>query len=397
MPDISLQHNVDGVLTNATSVSLSDATATYGIRRVSSGVVEVLPTADITPSPTGVYTYDVSNLSGDEYEAVWKVEYPDSVIAYRSQIFSVDAAAPFTGVRLMDVERALAERCGPWYDLAASGNSTTGLVQCTDLTSSIQSGEYSDLYVLRRGRYSEDNGGGAIVGFTSGDRVRQVSEVNVASGQLVVDRAWTTAPADGESIELLALHPMRELRRACLAGIKRCFFLDRLSVSSLGASVETDLTASASWIANPARVWGVEAEETAYTLPQTMPWFAPYTRAGHVWLKLAGYAPLGLLVTALRSASTYVNEATSLIGPNDDDDTLAIDLEYAVAAAHVELWRIAPARLLPAAQVGLQISRKDVADEFTKISLDRVGRKPRSVAFGEPFGWAGGNLIQVGG
>jgi len=132
-------------------------------------------------------------------------------------------------------------------------------------------------------------------------------------------------------------------------------------------------------------------------LPATMPWFTPYTRAGHVWLKLAGYAPLGLLVTALRSAGTYINAATSITGPNDDDDILAVDLEYATAAAHVELWRMAPARLLPAAQVGLQISRKDVADEFTKLSLDRVGRRPRSVMFGEPFGWASGNLIQVGG
>ena len=102
-------------------------------------------------------------------------------------------------------------------------------------------------------------------------------------------------------------------------------------------------------------------------------------------------------MTALRPASTYVNETTSLTGPNDDDDTIAVDLEYAVAAGHVELWRIAPARLLPAAQVGLQISRKDVADEFTKLSLDRVGRRPRAVAFDEPFGWASGNLIQVGG
>jgi hypothetical protein len=394
MPDISLQHHIDGELADATSVKLSDATATYGIRLVTTGAVEVLPTTAITSSPDGVYTYDISTLSGGEYEAVWRVEHPAGVVVYRSQIFSVDAAAPFTGVRLMDVERALAERCGPWYDLESSGSSTTGLVQCSELTSSIQSGEYSDLYVLRRGRYAT---GAAVVGFAAGDRVRQVAEVNIASGQLVVDRAYAAAPADGEAIELMALHPMREVRRAALAGIKRCFFLDRLSVSSLGAAVETDLTASASWISNPARVWGVESEETSYTLPQSMPWFTPYTRSGHVWLKLAGYAPLGLLVTALRSASTYVNAATSLTGPNDDDDILAIDLEYAVAAAHVELWRVAPGRLLPAAQVGLQISRKDVADEFTKISLDRVGRKPREVRFGEPFGWASGNLIQVGG
>lgn len=394
MPDISLQHNVNGVLTNATSVSLSDATATYGIRRVATGVIEVLPTASIVSSPAGVYTYDVSALSGDEYEAVWRVEYPAGIVAYRSQVFSVDAAAPFTGVRLMDIERALAERCGPWYDLESSANSTTGLVQCLDIASNIPSGEYSDLYVLRRGRYTS---GAAVIGFTADDRVRQVAEVNVAQGQLVVDRTWTLAPADGEAIELMALHPLRELRRAVLAGLKRCFFLDRLSVSSLGAAVETDLTVSASWITNPGRVWGVESEQTAYTLPISMPWFTAYTRGGHVWLKLAGYAPLGLLVTALRTASSYVNASTSLTGPNDDDDILAIDLEYATAAGHIELWRIAPARLLPGAQVGLQLSRKDVADEFTKISLDRIGRKPREVKFGEPFGWASGNLIQVGG
>ena len=394
MPTISLQHLVSGVLTDATSVSLSDATATYGIRLVSSGATIVAPTAAITASPTGVYSYDVSALSGGVYEAVWKVEYPAAVFTYRAQTFSIDAAAPYAGVRLMDIERALAERTGPYYELESSASSTTNLVQVLDIASSIDGGEYSDLYVLRRGQRTDGSG---VVGYTSADRVRQVAEVNLASGQLVVDRAWTLAPVDTEVIELLALHPDREIRRAVLAGLKRCYFLDRLEVDSLGASVEADLTAEASWITNPAQVRGVESEPSTATLPISMPWFRAYTRGGHVWIKLAGYAPLGMLVTALRPAHTYVNGATSLVGPNDDDDILAIDLEYATAAAHIELWRIAPARLLPGAAQGFQPSRKDVADEFSRLSMTRIPPAPRRMGFDEPFGWPAGNTIQVGG
>lgn len=392
MPDISLQHSVNGVLTNAVSVALSDATVTYGIRRTATAAVEVTPTAAITPSSTGVYTYDTSALTGDTYEAVWKIEYPSAVFSYRSQTFTVDPAAAYTGVRLMDIEVMLAERCGPYYAEAAGAGSTTGLVQVPTLVSSIDSGEFSDLYLLRRGRTAT---GAAVVGVTSADRIRQVSEVNLAAGQFVADRAWAVAPAAGELIELLALHPDRELRKAVKAGLKRCYFVDRVSLAAT-AAVELDLTASASWITLPSDVQEAESTAATSTLPEALPWHRPYTRGGHVWLQLAGYAPLGLEVTAKRRASTYVNGATSQVGPDDDDDLVAVDAEYATAAAHVELWRIAPRVLLPGAQVGLQLSRKDCADEFRKLSDARCPPQPRQIRFREPVGWPSGNTVQVG-
>jgi hypothetical protein len=393
MPSISLQYHVEGVLTDPVSVWLADAGSAYGIRYAQTGLTAVAPTGPLAPTSVGVYSYDTSTLTGGLYEAVWRVEDPYGVYSYRPQTFSVDAVAPYTGVRLMDVERAVALRCGPYLEITSTDGSTTGLVQSAELTSTIPGGEYSDLYVLRRGRTPED---AAVVGVPSSDRVRQISEVNLALGQLVVDRPWATAPALGEELELHALHPTWELRRAVLAGLKRAFLVDRVSIAPTGAMIEVDLTASAPWITNPAQVRAAEAGPTTAMLPMTLPWTHPYTRGGHVWLKLAGYVPLGLLVTALRPSSSYVNAATSQAGPNDDDDTLAIDLEYAAAAGHIELWRIAPARLLPGAQVGLQPSRKDVASEFTKLSLTRIGRKPRSVQFAEPVGFPSGNPIQVG-
>lgn len=393
MPNIALQHNVNGVLTDAVSIVLQDASGTFAIRRTSSGTVVLAPPVAVVRSSVGAYSYDVSGLTGDTYEAVWKIEYPTGHFTYQSQTFQVDADITYPGVRLMDVEQLLAERCGPYYREASGPSSTTGLVQIPTLASSIDSGEFSDLYVLRRGR---DDAGGAIVGVTTDDRIRQISEVNLAQGQFVVDRPYAVAPASGEIIELLALHPERELRRAVKAGLKRCYLLDRLAVAAVGTAVEVDLTAAASWLLLPSSVHGVKSTQAAFTLPQRLPWFGAYAKGGHTWLALAGYAPLGLLVTAKRQAHTLVNGATSQLGPDDDDDQLAVDAEYAAAAGHVELWRIAPRVLLPGAQVGLQLSRKDVADEFTKITNARIPPQSRELRFGEPVGYPAGSTVQVG-
>lgn len=66
---ITFKHSVSGVLTNATSVKLSDPTAAYGLRRVSDGSVVVADAADFTHDSTGVYSYAASGLTaGVEYE-----------------------------------------------------------------------------------------------------------------------------------------------------------------------------------------------------------------------------------------------------------------------------------------------------------------------------------------
>lgn len=60
---------VEGALTDATSVKLSDPTATFGARRQDTGDIIVADGADLTHDSTGVYSYAFTGLvSGKVYE-----------------------------------------------------------------------------------------------------------------------------------------------------------------------------------------------------------------------------------------------------------------------------------------------------------------------------------------
>ncbi|HYD91258.1 MAG TPA: hypothetical protein VEA37_07190 [Flavobacterium sp.] len=66
----------NGNLINATSVVLSSADSSYGIKNMTTGEVVVAAGTATSNVSTGIYQYDVSNLpSGVNYQLVWKVVY----------------------------------------------------------------------------------------------------------------------------------------------------------------------------------------------------------------------------------------------------------------------------------------------------------------------------------
>jgi hypothetical protein len=60
---IRFAHRIAGVLTDATSVTLNDDTATYGVRRVDTGAVVVAAGTAFTHDGTGLYSYTLTGLT----------------------------------------------------------------------------------------------------------------------------------------------------------------------------------------------------------------------------------------------------------------------------------------------------------------------------------------------
>lgn len=70
------RHRIGGVLTDYTSLVLSDPTGTYGVKRVDTG--EVIVAAGATPDHdgTGLYHIDIAGLiPGVQYQAYWERTY----------------------------------------------------------------------------------------------------------------------------------------------------------------------------------------------------------------------------------------------------------------------------------------------------------------------------------
>lgn len=293
-------------------------------------------------------------------------------------------------ITLQEIERALAPRVGP-HKLGADGlgEVQTGTAMANrayfdTLASTAGIEGITDLYMLRRGNLSS----GSTVAVVAGDRVRMVAAHDPTDGSVTPDRNWATPPIGGELVEFHHLDPERELRRAVRDGLRRCYFETRVSVTTSSTSAERDLSAVLSWLTAKGQLRRVQHQAVGVTtLPADVVWTGSFEAAGHVWL--AGSPdpyPDTLLVTALRPHYTWVNGADSTTGPTADADLLSLDLNYAVAAAHIEAWRICKPRLLQAAEDGYQITQAQAADEFTRQAEGHVQRRPRTWTLSAPFG-----------
>lgn len=399
MATITLNRTVDGTLTSTTdgessspliAVYLSDSTATFGIKLNSSGATVVAPTSAITATSSGVYDYDVSALAAGSYTVVWKIT-AGSVTSYITQTFSIDdAVAVVDGCTLADIERETAYRLGPFiWETAASGS--TGSVIITAFRSSLSAlDNVQDLYILRRG-FNAD--GTAVVGFNSADRIRLVASIETSTGAVTPDRSWANAPAAGESIEFHHLHPQRELRKAVLEGLKRCYSYDTTSIVFTAQASERDLTASVPWIRRRQQVANIQINyQNSYYIPQEA-WFNAFEKTGHVWIRAARDPyPNSMVVTAIRPAFTYVNNSNSNAGPDDDDDIIKVDVNYAAAAAHCEAYRRFAYALTAASQTGLQTSKKEASSEFTRQTMQWCPLHPQRIQLSYPMGYYGPEL-----
>lgn len=243
-------------------------------------------------------------------------------------------------VTLAMVEQEVARRAGPFEEHVGDGNgSTTSATAATLRTSAADGGTYVGQWLQRR------------VAATGADRARRIVAYDPAAGRLTVDRAYTNAPALNEPFEVSPLDPVRHLRRAVVAGLGRCFFVDRVDVPVTAGRVEQSLSAALFWVVDVGQVRDVRARVGAVGVVADAPldWVRPFSTSGGVSAGVTA-APAGVyVVEALRPHATWVNGADAPNGPTADADVLACPLDYAAAAGHVELWRIARAVLAPVA------------------------------------------------
>lgn len=390
MSSISFQHYVDGVLTNAAQVKLKDSTNAYGVRNALTGAPIVAPTAPISIQSTGVYSYDLGSLATGSYEAVWEVYYPTLLVTprYILQSFSIDAPVTlFDGVRLMDIERRVAQRVGPTKIVYAAAGSSESLIKAAKLTSSLNLSGVSDTYILRRGIKQD---GTFVPAYNTADRVRQVATYTPnasGGGTAIPDRAYAVAPVEDECLEFVYIDP-DVTREAVLAGLERCMFMDTINIVASAVVPEFNLTVLVPWILRKSQVKRIQNVRNNLRLATDIPWSQLVSRQGAVYLEAVRQPFTSTLtVTALRPVNTLVNGQTTLSGPDSDVDVIMVPLMYAAAAGHIELWRIARAELQNAAQIGYQTTQKEAADEFTKQSRRYVVKEPEFVRFNEPFGF----------
>jgi len=127
---LSKQFKVAGVLTNATTVKLSDPTATYGVKETVSGNVVVADATAMTNSATGVYEYSFTDTVDIAYTAYFEVVYAGAT--YR---FEEDVPARASSSAMVASYTNLLERVGHFlYGLRTgySADQTSDIEQCIE-------------------------------------------------------------------------------------------------------------------------------------------------------------------------------------------------------------------------------------------------------------------------
>lgn len=271
-------------------------------------------------------------------------------------------------ITLAQLEQEVARRTGPFFqaaqDTSTPTTSTTISAYMPTLRSSAILGGPENLWLLRRGVLYD----GTPVTYNAQDRVRMVQSFDASAGRVVVDRNWYAPMAPGELADFTHLHPEQELRQVVLAGLRRCFMSDVVPGIVNTTCGDIDLTYASPWLMNAHQVLRVQY---GWYSPGADAPFEAITQQGHVILRgsSGSCAPSNVYVTAARPAWSWVNGAESLGGPTDDDDVLAVDLDYAASAGHIEAWHLFPSHMYAAAAGNLQATQEMAAREFTRQSL----------------------------
>jgi hypothetical protein len=268
---------------------------------------------------------------------------------------------------LAELEQEVARRCGPFQLQSVDGTtpatSTVGYAVVPALQSLTGINTIDNLFLLRRDP-----------AVTPDDRQRMVVDLDPNSGRVQVDRTWQVPPAPNEQLEFHHLDPAQELRPAVMAGLRRCLVQERVLLGP-GYIYECDLTASLPWLTGADQVQRVQTGPTPSGWPGW--WGGPievpfevFMECGHVWLRVSGgvaWGPFygGLLLTLIRTADSLTGDGCSN-AVAADDDIIAIPVDYAAAACHIEAWKRIPARLQSASASGWQATQAMAAAEYTR-------------------------------
>lgn len=375
MTTLAVQRTVDGVLASADSTTLS-ITDVNGVTLLATMVVPAVS--------VGVYSYDSSHLPPGSYTAIWTFIVSGQQDDTVTRTFVIDPVVSVTkGCTLADIERAIGRRVGPYWRYPAVAGSTLSSLLIRKLRTNLDSGDYEELFILRRGRTISD---ALVPSFTTDDRQRLIAEYTPSFGALVPDRDWTNSAIPNESVEIHYLDPEQEMREISRQALSRCYFWDTAIITNVTTSVtrEINVTASVPWITRKDQVRNVEFGRLSHMRTRLM-WWKAFQVGPDVYMQVSGLPVGDLRITALRPHFTHVNGEMSYSGPDDDADILNVDLEYAARAGHITAWMMAPEKLTPVAALGLRLPMKLVADAFTSASYAYVKNEPEllQIAFGQ--------------
>lgn len=287
---------------------------------------------------------------------------------------------------LAELDQEVARRTGPFFQAAQDSgeptSSTTTAAIMPSLKSNAVLGGPENLWLLRRGVLID--GTPVALPLQAVDRERLVQAFDAGAGRVIVDRNWRDPMQPSELADFTHLHPSQELRKAVLAGLRRCFIEDVEEVDPNVQYGPIDVTAQYPWVTHPAQVLRVQY---GWLQPGGDAPFDVTMQTGHVLLGGAwgGSAASSVWVTFMRPAWSWVNGADS-DGPIDDDDELVVDLDYAAAAGHIEAWHLFPSRMFAAAAGNMQATQEMAAREFSRQAIIHAPRAPQRLAFNEVVG-----------
>jgi hypothetical protein len=349
------RRNASGDLENATTVTLSDSGATYGIRRDSDSVVMLAAGAATTNPSTGLYSYDESALNLDpseSYTASWKFVMTGLPTAYvTTRINALASASTRRGLR-----RSLAKELKRYQKLtttsaAASSESTATrtLISTALINDDAGVDQFKGVWLYISS--------GALAGQQS--RMRQTG-YTPATGQLVARRPFTAVPASSVDFEMHWRLPV--LTEDGITGLHEHLnhALDVLHVPNryeIDGEDGAENYASPTWLRAQQQVGRLIDGQTDENLnPLT-------TVTNGARLRTDAQLPrielLGVLygssdtfqVELARPASTLIMSGgawdTTYSGLSDDDDEMAADpilvVQTALAYCYQELSRISNA------------------------------------------------------
>lgn len=131
MTFITLQYVENNVLTDPTSVKFSSPDGTYGLREISTNVIHILDNVSLTRVNTGIYTYEIPDLTVDVEYWIEITDTDGSINHYRhikqgnNKVSQVKINRRST-LNLYELKMYQGESIDLYYNLSNSTNLDTG-------------------------------------------------------------------------------------------------------------------------------------------------------------------------------------------------------------------------------------------------------------------------------